>query len=122
MGILVMTSLDNFYEKTLETDSGNQDKVFPIKSVDGWIIFVTGIHESAKESEIFEIFAEFGEIQNLHLNLDRQNGFVKGYALVEYGKKERAEMACLDLHGKEILGKKISVNWAFVRPNPWKSE
>eukprot|EP00746_Dinoflagellata_sp_MGD_P160269 gnl/MRDRNA2_/MRDRNA2_86901_c0_seq1.p1 gnl/MRDRNA2_/MRDRNA2_86901_c0~~gnl/MRDRNA2_/MRDRNA2_86901_c0_seq1.p1 ORF type:complete len:106 (+),score=20.13 gnl/MRDRNA2_/MRDRNA2_86901_c0_seq1:66-383(+) len=87
----------------------------PTQSVEGWIIFVTGIHEAAKESDIFEIFAEFGEIQNLHLNLDRQSGFVKGYALVEYKKKDQAAQARCDMNGKEILGHKISVDWAFIQ-------
>ncbi|KAG5555759.1 hypothetical protein RHGRI_006413 [Rhododendron griersonianum] len=71
----------------------------PQRSIEGWIILVTGVHVEAKEDDIHNAFADFGE----------------GYALIEYKEFQAAKDAISTMNGAELLTQTIFVDWAFSK-------
>ncbi|WRT65869.1 uncharacterized protein IL334_002820 [Kwoniella shivajii] len=85
------------------------------KSVEGWIIVVTGLNEEATEEDLQDLFGDYGEVKNLSMALNRRTGYVMGYALVEFAEKEQAEKAIKDTDGTTFLEKTIKTDFAFAK-------
>jgi len=98
----------------ITAESHNSGGLGPQRSVEGWIIFVTGLDQEAQEDDILDVFSEYGPVKSIHVHLDIQTGFCKGYALIEYNEKSEAQDAINALHGTTLLGKSLKVDWAFV--------
>ena len=99
------------------TSTGGQSG--PVKSVEGWIVFVWNVHEEAQEEDVLDAFGEYGDVRNIHVNLDRRTGFVKGYVLVEYAEKREADAAIKAMHGADMLGQTLGCDYAFRDLGPW---
>lgn len=90
-------------------------------AVEGWILCITGVHEEAQEDALLDRLSEYGNVQNIHMNLDRRTGFVKGYALAEYKTLEEAQAAKEGINGSTLYDRELACDFAFIR-HPLKSQ
>lgn len=88
----------------------------PRKSVEGWIVFATGISPEAESDDVERIFADYGDIHSIHLNVDRRTGYLKGYALVEYENFKSAQTAINKLNKTVHFDHELKVDWCFLDP------
>jgi RNA-binding protein 8A len=111
-----MSNLD--FPINIDSDGGTQKNIYNgnyMKSVEGWILFVSGINEEATEDILLDKFGEFGRINKLNLAFDRLTGYAKGYALIEYEDFDDAKRAIDAMEGKTLFGKVVHLDFAFLR-------
>ena len=104
---LLEKSLADIYTSTSLLLDGTDSSLFV--AVEGWVIFISNVHEEANEEQLTEVFLDFGPIKNLYLNLDRRSGFCKGYALVEYDQQKEAQVSPLAIPLLETFSRKITL-------------
>ena len=59
---------------------------------------------------------EEGQLSNTALCTTHTH--TQGYALVEYETYREANMAIQKLNSSDLLGQRITVDWAFIKPKP----
>lgn len=78
-------------------------------------IYVGNLPFSATESDMRDLFAEYGTVDSVAIVLDRETGRPRGFGFVELGTDARAQDAIRDLNGTDLQGRAIKVNEAKPR-------
>lgn len=77
-------------------------------------IYVGNMPFSMDESQLRELFAEFGEVESANVITDRETGRPRGFAFVEMSD-EAARNAISGLANREVEGRTLNVNEARPR-------
>jgi cold-inducible RNA-binding protein len=78
-------------------------------------LYVGNLPYRITEDQLREAFEEFGEVTSCTIIKDRQTGQSKGFGFVEMSNDNEAKAAIAGLNGRELQGRKITVNEARPR-------
>lgn len=73
-------------------------------------IYVGQLPDNVAESELKELFSEFGEIAGINLVMDRYSGRPKGFGFIDMPNNSEADKAIKALNKSMFRGKEIKVN------------
>lgn len=78
-------------------------------------IYVSNLSFNTGETELNDLFSQFGSIDSVKIITDRETGRSRGFGFVEMPSEEAANAAITALNNKEIEGRMLSVNEAKER-------
>ena len=82
------------------------------KGIDTMNIYVGNLALKATEDEVRQAFAEFGQVTEVRLIVDKFSGESRGFGFVEMPSKAEAEKAIEEMNGKEFMERALNVNEA----------
>ena len=78
-------------------------------------IFVGNLPFRAEQEDVIELFAQFGEVTNCALPLERDTGRKRGFAFIEMADESLEDAAIEGLQGAELMGRPLRINKAEPR-------
>jgi RNA recognition motif-containing protein len=96
-------------------DPGPFGPFFRTRSKQNVSIFVGNLPFRAEKEDVTELFAQFGEVVNCALPLERDTGRKRGFAFVEMSDDAAEEAAIEGLQGAELMGRPLRINKAEPR-------
>jgi cold-inducible RNA-binding protein len=78
-------------------------------------LYVGNLPFSVNEEQLRGIFAQYGDISELSLIMDRDTGRPKGFGFITFANQQAAEKA-LEQNGKDLGGRPLRVNIATDKP------
>jgi len=77
-------------------------------------LFVGSLPWSLNNDSLRELFAQYGEITEAVVIMDRNTGRSRGFGFVTFAKEEDAQKA-LEMSGKDVEGRALVVNMSKPR-------
>eukprot|EP00331_Platyophrya_macrostoma_P030445 CAMPEP_0176450884 /NCGR_PEP_ID=MMETSP0127-20121128/27451_1 /TAXON_ID=938130 /ORGANISM="Platyophrya macrostoma, Strain WH" /LENGTH=178 /DNA_ID=CAMNT_0017838723 /DNA_START=38 /DNA_END=574 /DNA_ORIENTATION=- len=86
------------------------------KSVEGWILFVSGLPRETTEGDVMDLAVPHGTVRNIRMNTDLRDGHCVGHAMIEYETWEECQQAIAAINGRPLRegGPAISISPAFI--------
>jgi cold-inducible RNA-binding protein len=78
-------------------------------------LFVAGLPFDMTDSDLQELFAEYGTVTSAKIVVDRDTNRSKGFGFVEMSTEEESKNAIQGLNGKDMNGRPLTVNEARPR-------
>lgn len=78
-------------------------------------LYVGNLSFNTSESELRELFSQYGEVASASLVMDRETGRPRGFGFVEFADAEHAKAAIAGLNGQNVGGRDLTVNEAKPR-------
>ncbi|MCW8826418.1 MAG: RNA-binding protein [Gammaproteobacteria bacterium] len=75
-------------------------------------LLVRNLARSTTETELQDLFTDYGTVQSCTLVMDKVTGSSKGFGFVEMPKQGEAKAAMKNLNGKDVGGNRIRVKKA----------
>ena len=77
-------------------------------------LYVGNLPYTVDDAQLRDLFAKYGQIDELAVIMDRDTGRPKGFAFITFATQQAAEQALVE-NGKDIGGRAIRVNIAEER-------
>ena len=78
-------------------------------------LFIKNIDATVNEVLLESIFKQYGDVKDTKIIYDKITWESRGFGFVEFENKEDAVKAIEGLNGKELVGKKLSVEEAVEK-------
>ena len=75
-------------------------------------LYVGNLAYGVTDSDLQQMFGQFGNVASAQVIMDRDTGRSKGFGFVEMGNDQEAQAAITGLNGKESGGRSLTVNEA----------
>jgi RNA recognition motif-containing protein len=75
-------------------------------------LYVGNLTYGVTNTDLENMFTPFGAVQSAQVIMDRDTGRSKGFGFVEMSNNSEAQAAIAALNGKEVEGRKLTVNEA----------